>query len=82
MSAMREHGIQAPAQAIYELRLDGYEIDRVACESNHRHTTIGYRLRTSPATPARSAVLEVGGATSRTSWRQLRGHQHTHRRTH
>jgi len=52
MVALREHGVQAPGQAIYELQLDGYEIDRVPCESGDRLTTIGYRLRTSAAIPS------------------------------
>jgi hypothetical protein len=52
MAALREHGVHAPAQAIYELQLDGYEIDRVPCEGSDRHTTIGYRLRTSAAIPS------------------------------
>ena len=64
MPALREHGVQAPAQAIYELQLDGYEIDRVPCESSDRHTTIGYRLRTSAAIPSRSALREVRGDVS------------------
>ena len=64
MAALREHGVRAPAQAIYELQLDGYEIDRVPCESRDRHTTIGYRLRTSAAIPSRSAQWEVRGDVS------------------
>jgi hypothetical protein len=64
IAALREHGIQAPAQAIYELQLDGYEIDRLPCEGSDRHTTIGYRLRTSAAIPSRSAVREVRGDVS------------------
>jgi hypothetical protein len=51
MAALREHRVQAPAQAIYELQLDGYEIDRVPCESGDRLTTISYRPRTSAAIP-------------------------------
>ena len=61
MAALREHGVQAPAQAIYELQLDGYEIDRVPCESSDRQAIIGYRLRTSAAIPSRSALREVRG---------------------
>ncbi len=78
MAALREHGIQAPAQAIYELQLNGYKIDRVTCETNDRHPTLGYRLRTSPATPNRSALREARGATSRNRRRQPRRHQHPH----
>ena len=61
IAALREHGVQAPAQAIYELQLDGYEIDRVPCESSDRRMTIGYRLRTSAAISSRSALREVRG---------------------
>jgi hypothetical protein len=64
MAALSEHGVRAPAQAIYELQLDGYEIDRVPCEGSDRHTTIGYRLRTSAAIPSRSAMREVRGDVS------------------
>ena len=64
MAALREHGVRAPAQAIYELQLDGYEIDRVPCQSSDRHTTIGYRLRTSAAIPSRSALREARGDVS------------------
>ena len=64
IAALREHGVQAPAQAIYELQLDGYEIDRVPCESSDRRTTIGYRLRASGAIPSRSALREVRGDVS------------------
>ena len=61
MAALREQGVQAPAQAIYELQLDGYKIDRVPCENSDRHTTIGYRLRTSTTIPSRSAPREERG---------------------
>ena len=63
-AALREHGVQAPAQAIYELQLDGYKIDRVPCVSSDRHTTIGYRLRTSGTLPSRSAPREERGDVS------------------
>jgi hypothetical protein len=64
MAALREHGVHAPAQAIYELQLDGYKIDRLPCESSDRHTTIGYRLRTSATIPSRSAPREERGDVS------------------
>ena len=60
MAALREHGVHAPAQAIYELQLDGYEIDRVHCESSDRHTTIGYRLRTSVPNESRTCPPRTG----------------------
>jgi hypothetical protein len=61
MAALREDGVRAPAQAIYELELDGYEIDRVPCASSDRNATIGYRLRTSAAISSRSVLREVRG---------------------
>jgi hypothetical protein len=45
--AMREHGIEAPAQAIYTLQLAGYAIDRVAATVNGRRSS-AYRLRGGP----------------------------------
>ena len=44
IAAMRERGIEAPAQAIYTLQLAGYEIDRVALQRPDGHTLVGYRL--------------------------------------
>jgi hypothetical protein len=44
IAAMRERGIEAPAQAIYTLQLAGYEIDRVALQRVDGHTLVGYRL--------------------------------------
>ncbi len=49
IAASREHGIQAPAQAVYALQLAGYEIDRVPCENPVGNKTLGYRLRTASA---------------------------------
>ena len=88
MAVLREQGVQAPAQAIYELQLDGYEIDRVPCESSNRHTTIGYRLRTSGVIPSRSALPQVramsaevagkSGAGASTALRAVRVDLNTH----
>lgn len=44
ISELHQHGIGAPAQAIYELQLAGYMIDRVPVHTNGS-TTYGYRLR-------------------------------------
>jgi hypothetical protein len=48
IGALRERGVEAPAQAIYSLQLAGYEIDRVVCEHPSGHRTSGYRLRARP----------------------------------
>ncbi len=44
---LREHGISAPAQTIYELQLAGYEIDRVPVRHDG-HCDSGYRLHPPP----------------------------------
>jgi hypothetical protein len=46
---LRREGVPAPAQAIYELQLAGYEIDRVAVHLDGGHHGTGYRLHTLPA---------------------------------
>jgi hypothetical protein len=43
-AAMRERGIEAPAQAIYTLQLAGYVIDRVPGAAGERRSS-AYRLR-------------------------------------
>ncbi len=59
IAALRERGVKAPAQAVYELQLAGYEIDRVPCRCSDGHTTQGYRLRAASALAAdRSARLK------------------------
>jgi hypothetical protein len=47
VAAMRERGIEAPAQAIYTLQLAGYTIDRVPAAVNGRRSS-AYRLRGGP----------------------------------
>ncbi len=42
---LRQHGVSAPAQAIYDLQLTGYEIDRVTVHLDGGHQGTGYRLR-------------------------------------
>jgi hypothetical protein len=44
-SALREQGIQAPAQAIYALQLAGYTIDSVATHHRRGDRSRRYRLR-------------------------------------
>ena len=59
IAALRERGVKAPAQAVYDLQLAGYEIDRVPCPCSDGHTTQGYRLRAASALAAgRSARLK------------------------
>ena len=56
IAALREHGVGAPAQAVYTLQLAGYPIDRISCTDADGHRTLGYRLhRTSRPIPDRSA---------------------------
>ena len=45
IAALREAGMDAPAQAVYELQLAGYEVERVRSPHPTGHTTFGYRLR-------------------------------------
>ena len=63
IAALRERGVKAPAQAVYELQLAGYEIDRVPCRCSDGHTTQGYRLRAASALAADRSprVKEVDG---------------------
>jgi hypothetical protein len=44
IAALRERGIKAPAEAVYDLQLAGHAIDRVSCTDPHGHRTFGYRL--------------------------------------
>ena len=62
VAALREHGVKAPAQAVYALQLAGYAIDRVSSTDPSGRQTLGYRLRGSPAAPPDSSVgsREVG----------------------
>ena len=48
IAALRERGIKAPAQAVYDLQLLGHAIDRVSCTDPDGHRTFGYRLHGSP----------------------------------
>ena len=42
---LRSEGLHAPAQAIYELQLAGYEVERLAVRRERGRTSVGYRLR-------------------------------------
>ncbi|MGO9820822.1 MAG: hypothetical protein ACLPTJ_09265 [Solirubrobacteraceae bacterium] len=47
LAAIRERGIEAPAQAIYRLQLAGYAINRVPAAGDGRKS-VAYRLRGGP----------------------------------
>ena len=49
IAALRERGVKAPAQAVYDLQLAGHAIDRVSCTDPCGHRTLGYRLHRPPA---------------------------------
>jgi hypothetical protein len=49
IAALRERGIKAPAQAVYDLQLLGHVIDRVSCTDPNGHRTFGYRLHGPPS---------------------------------
>ena len=54
VAALREHGVRAPAQAVYNLQIAGYAIDRVTSTDAGGHSTPGYRLRgPAPSEPNR-----------------------------
>lgn len=45
IATLLERGVKSPAQAVYELQLAGYRIDRVSQTDSGGHTTLGYRLQ-------------------------------------
>lgn len=49
LDELRDGDVAAPAQAAYELQLDGHVIDRITLKGEH---AIGYRLRARPAASA------------------------------
>jgi hypothetical protein len=58
IAALRERGIETPAMSVYELQLAGYEIERVPCERPDGRTTLGYRLRATPAPASDQSMLK------------------------
>ncbi len=51
ISDLRERGIEMPGQAIYELELDGYTVERVNRRTfERRGRVLGYRLTPTPQT--------------------------------
>ena len=63
IDALRERGVNAPAQLMYDLQLAGYRIDRISCADLGGHRTFGHRLHGSPAGAAEpfSGLREVDG---------------------
>ena len=55
---LRERGIHAPAQAIYELQLAGYEIDRVSVPRSDGRPSMCYRLSAPLAPTVVSAAAQ------------------------
>jgi hypothetical protein len=49
IATLRERGVKAPAQAVYDLQLAGYAIDRVSHTGPGGQRSFGYRLNVSPA---------------------------------
>ena len=45
LDELRDRSVSAPAQAAYELQLDGYVIDRITLKGER---AVGYRLRARP----------------------------------
>jgi hypothetical protein len=45
LDELRDRSVSAPAQAAYELQLDGYVIDRITLKGER---AVGYRLRAHP----------------------------------
>lgn len=58
VAALRERGIEAPAQVIYALQLAGYAIDRVPSSLNGPRAS-AYRLRAVPRS-LNGRTLEAG----------------------
>ena len=58
LAALRDRGIHAPAQAIYDLQLAGYTIDRVTSTDADGHASTGYHLR-EPQAPAAEPGTET-----------------------
>jgi hypothetical protein len=66
LSALRERGVRAPAQAIYDLQLAGHLIDRVTGTDSGGHASFGYRLRRPGAARETNASEAEGAITAST----------------
>jgi hypothetical protein len=62
IAALRERGVKAPAQAMYDLQLAGYAIDRVSCPDPGGRRTFGYRLHGLPEGGAEGGPTTPKGA--------------------
>jgi hypothetical protein len=72
IATLRERGVRAPAQAIYDLQLAGHAIDRVSCPDPGGHRTFGYRLHGLPAGAAEGGPTTPKGAADAQSAADLR----------
>ena len=63
IATLRECGVKSPAQAVYELQLAGYPIDRVSCTDTGGRKTLGYRLQrpTTSTSDQLAAARQVDG---------------------
>jgi hypothetical protein len=51
VAALREHGVRAPAQAVYDLQIAGYAIDRVTANGGDQRTCSNDRSVRSAGAP-------------------------------
>jgi hypothetical protein len=61
LAALRERGVNAPAQAIYDLQLAGHTIDRFMSTDSAGHASPGYHLRRPPAPAPESSGASTSG---------------------
>ena len=66
IAQLRDEGLHAPAQAIYELQLAGYDVERLAVRGGRELPSIGYRLRAAPdGEPLSPSSVWAGGGERR-----------------
>jgi hypothetical protein len=58
---LRDVGVGAPAQAVYDLQLAGYAIDRVSYTTADGLPSVGYRLHHAVARASEQAVISLEG---------------------
>ena len=79
---LRSEGLHAPAQAIYELRLAGYEVERLAVRRERGLRSVGYRLRAAPdEEPLDPSSVRAGGGEGRSRHLHHRSNSAGRRRT-
>ena len=66
IAALRERGVKAPAQAVYDLQLLGHAIDRVSCTNLNGDRTLEYHsmarhgvMRSPPPDSARQTATDA-----------------------